>query len=208
MKRSLEKGLIEVNLVDFRNFAEDKHKRVDDRPFGGGPGMLLKADPIIKAVESLLEKHSNAKVILLSPQGQQYSQLLADEYARLEDIILICGRYEGFDERIFEILNPIELSIGDFVLTGGEVPAMVIMDSVMRLIPSALGCDESNKEDSFATGILDYPQYTRPVEYRGLKVPDVLLSGNHQYIETWRKEKAMQKTKKVRQDLLIKKEEQ
>ncbi len=121
---------------------------------------------------------------------------MAENYAKLEDIILICGRYEGFDERIFEILNPIELSIGDFVLTGGEVPAMVIIDSVMRLIPGALGCEESNKEDSFATGILDYPQYTRPVEYRGLKVPDVLLSGNHQNIESWRKSKPCRKQKK------------
>jgi len=208
VKRAQEKKLIEVELVDFRVYALDKHKTTDDRPFGGGPGMVLKPEPIVTAVETIKTQHPKAMIIMLSPQGKPYNQKMAEELAapsesQLDrDIILLCGRYEGFDERIFEILNPIEISIGDYVLSGGEVPAMVLIDSIMRLLPGALGCAESVKEDSFSDGVLDHPHYTRPPEYRGLKVPDILISGDHEKIRQWRLQKAMEKTKKNRNDLL------
>jgi tRNA (guanine37-N1)-methyltransferase len=208
VKRAQEKQLIEVVLVDFRLYALDKHKTTDDRPFGGGPGMVLKPEPIVTAVEKIITQHPEAKIIMLSPQGKPYSQKIAEELAspseaQLDrDIILLCGRYEGFDERIFEILKPIEISIGDYVLSGGEVPAMVLIDSIMRLLPGALGCAESVKEDSFSDGVLDHPHYTRPPEYRGLKVPEVLISGDHEKIREWRLQKAIEKTKKNRNDLL------
>ena len=207
VKRAQEKELLEVRLVDFRNYALDKHKTTDDRPFGGGPGMVLKPEPIVTAVEEILVQHPEAKIIMLSPQGKPYNQNIAVELAdnkgqAHQDIILLCGRYEGFDERIFEILKPIEISIGDYVLSGGEVPAMVLIDSIMRLLPGVLGCAESAKEDSFSEGVLDHPHYTRPPEYRGLKVPDILISGDHEKIREWRLSKAIEKTKKNRQDLL------
>jgi tRNA (guanine37-N1)-methyltransferase len=207
VKRAQEKELLEVKLVDFRNYALDKHKTTDDRPFGGGPGMVLKPEPIVTAVEEILVQHPEAKIIMLSPQGKPYNQNIAVELADKkgqdhQDIILLCGRYEGFDERIFEILKPIEISIGDYVLSGGEVPAMVLIDSIMRLLPGVLGCAESAKEDSFSEGVLDHPHYTRPPEYRGLKVPDILISGDHEKIREWRLSKAIEKTKKNRQDLL------
>ncbi len=208
VKRAQEKKLIKVELVDFRVYALDKHKTTDDRPFGGGPGMVLKPEPIVAAVETIKTQHPKAMIIMLSPQGKPYNQKMAEEFAapsesQLDrDIILLCGRYEGFDERIFEILNPIEISIGDYVLSGGEVPAMVLIDSIMRLLPGALGCAESVKEDSFSDGVLDRPHYTRPPEYRGLKVPDILISGDHEKIRQWRLQKAMEKTKKNRNDLL------
>lgn len=208
VKRAQEKQLIEVELVDFRLYALDKHKTTDDRPFGGGPGMVLKPEPIVTAVEKIKTQHPEAKIIMLSPQGKPYNQKMAEELAapsetQLDrDIILLCGRYEGFDERIFEILNPIEISIGDYVLSGGEVPAMVLIDSIMRLLPGALGCAESVKEDSFSDGVLDHPHYTRPPEYRGLKVPEVLISGDHEKIRQWRLQMAIEKTKKNRNDLL------
>jgi len=208
VKRAQEKKLIKVELVDFRVYALDKHKTTDDRPFGGGPGMVLKPEPIVAAVETIKTQHPKAMIIMLSPQGKPYNQKMAEEFAapsesQLDrDIILLCGRYEGFDERIFEILNPIEISIGDYVLSGGEVPAMVLIDSIMRLLPGALGCAESVKEDSFSDGVLDHPHYTRPPEYRGLKVPDILISGDHEKIRQWRLQKAMEKTKKNRNDLL------
>ena len=207
VKRAQEKELLEVRLVDFRNYALDKHKTTDDRPFGGGPGMVLKPEPIVTAVEEILVQHPEAKIIMLSPQGKPYNQNIAVELAdnkgqAHQDIILLCGRYEGFDERIFEILKPVEISIGDYVLSGGEVPAMVLIDSIMRLLPGVLGCAESAKEDSFSEGVLDHPHYTRPPEYRGLKVPDILISGDHEKIREWRLSKAIEKTKKNRQDLL------
>ncbi len=208
VKRAQEKQLIEVELVDFRLYALDKHKTTDDRPFGGGPGMVLKPEPIVTAVEKIKTQHPEAKIIMLSPQGKPYNQKMAEELAapsetQLDrDIILLCGRYEGFDERIFEILKPIEISIGDYVLSGGEVPAMVLIDSIMRLLPGALGCAESVKEDSFSDGVLDHPHYTRPPEYRGLKVPEVLISGDHEKIRQWRLQMAIEKTKKNRNDLL------
>ena len=207
VKRAQEKELLEVRLVDFRNYALDKHKTTDDRPFGGGPGMVLKPEPIVTAVEEILVQHPEAKIIMLSPQGKPYNQNIAVELADNkgqdhQDIILLCGRYEGFDERIFEILKPVEISIGDYVLSGGEVPAMVLIDSIMRLLPGVLGCAESAKEDSFSEGVLDHPHYTRPPEYRGLKVPDILISGDHEKIREWRLSKAIEKTKKNRQDLL------
>lgn len=210
VKRAQEKGLLEVRLIDFRLFAFDKHRTTDDRPFGGGPGMVIKPEPIVAAVETILATHPQAKIIMLSPQGKPYNQKMAVELAthkeviglENQDIILLCGRYEGFDERIFEILKPVEISIGDYVLSGGEVPAMVLIDSIMRLIPGVLGCAESVKEDSFSEGVLDHPHYTRPPEYRGLKVPDILMSGDHAKIREWRLKKAMEKTEKNRNDLL------
>lgn len=210
VKRAIEKELLEVRLVDFRLYALDKHKTTDDRPFGGGPGMVIKPEPIIAAAEEILAQHPKAKIIMLTPQGLPYNQKVAVELATHkdengqvnQDIILLCGRYEGFDERIFEILKPIEISIGDYVLSGGEVPAMVLIDSIMRLLPGVLGCAESVKEDSFSEGVLDHPHYTRPPEYRGLKVPEILISGDHEKIREWRLKKAMEKTKKNRNDLL------
>jgi tRNA (guanine37-N1)-methyltransferase len=191
-------------------YALDKHKTTDDRPFGGGPGMVIKPEPIVTAVEEILAQYPKAKIIMLTPQGQPYNQKIAVELAthkdengqENQDIILLCGRYEGFDERIFEILKPVEISIGDYVLSGGEVPAMVLIDSIMRLLPGVLGCAESVKEDSFSEGVLDHPHYTRPPEYRGLKVPEILISGDHEKIREWRLKKAMEKTKKNRNDLL------
>lgn len=209
VKRAQEKELLEVRLIDFRLYALDKHKTTDDRPFGGGPGMVIKPEPIVAAAEEVLAQHPEAKIIMLSPQGKPYNQKMAVELAAPhnegqvnQDIILLCGRYEGFDERIFEILKPIEISIGDYVLSGGEVPAMVLIDSIMRLLPGVLGCAESVKEDSFSEGLLDHPHYTRPPEYRGLKVPEILISGDHEKIREWRLKKAVEKTKKNRNDLL------
>jgi len=202
-----EKKYLEIRTVNFRSYADDKHKTTDDRPFGGGPGMVLKVEPIVKAVEEIKKEFPQAKCIALSPQGQPFQQAQAVEWKQEEDIILLCGRYEGFDERIFDILKPIEVSIGDYVLTGGEIPAMVIIESITRLIPGVLGCEESFKEDSFADGLLDHPQYTRPPEFRGLAVPEVLLSGDHQKIKDWRRDKSLEKTKLKRQDLFDKQRE-
>ena len=202
LKRARKKGLIETRVVNFRDFATDKHRVVDDTPYGGGDGMVLKPEPIFRAVESLLaEGSTSAEVILLSPQGETYTQQKAKELATASHLILICGHYAGFDERIRQHLATREISIGDYILTGGELPAMVLVDSISRHIPGVLGNQISSEQDSFANGLLEYPQYTRPAEYRGFRVPDVLLSGNHQRIAEWRRRESLRRTWQRRPDL-------
>ncbi len=204
MKRAIEKGIVQVNVVNIRDYTEDKHRQVDDYPYGGGAGMVFKPEPIFNAIDSLCRDGKKRHIVLLSPGGRIFNQSVAEEYAReKEHILFICGRYEGVDERIKTLVNE-ELSIGDYVLTGGELPALVIIDAVTRLLPGALGDEDSSKEESFTSGILEYPQYTRPVEYRGMRVPEVLLSGNHQLIRRWRRKEALRRTLKRRPDLLEK----
>ena len=198
--RARKAGLLELKIHNLRDWTHDRHKTVDDRPFGGGPGMLLKPEPIFEAVESL--QRAETKVILLSPSGRKFDQAIARELAAEKDLLLITGHYEGFDERVREALADDELSIGDYVLTNGALPAMVVIDAVTRLLPGVLGDDDSSREESFSTGLLEYPQYTRPAEFRGMRVPDVLVSGNHAEIENWRHEQARLKTQARRPDLL------
>jgi tRNA (guanine37-N1)-methyltransferase len=200
IKRARDAGLLDLKIHHLRDWTHDRHKTVDDRPFGGGPGMLLKVEPIFEAVESL--KRAETKVILLSPSGRKFDQRIAREIATQKDLLFVTGHYEGFDERIRESLADDELSIGDYVLTNGALPAMVVIDAVTRLLPGVLGDDESSHDESFSAGLLEYPQYTRPAEFRGMKIPDVLLSGNHAEIEKWRRGQAELKTKKQRPDLL------
>ncbi len=200
VKRARESALLDLKIHQLRDWAHDRHKTVDDRPFGGGPGMLLKVEPLFEAIESLQREKS--RVILLSPSGRKFDQAIARELAQQEDLILVCGSYEGFDERVREALADDELSIGDYVLTNGALPAMVVIDAVTRLLPGVLGDDESSHDESFSHGLLEYPQYTRPAEFRGMKVPEVLLSGNHAEIEKWRREQAKLRTEKERPDLL------
>jgi len=200
IKRARQKGFLDLKIHDLRDWTHDRHRTVDDRPFGGGPGMLLKVEPLFEAVESL--QREKTRVILFSPAGRKFDQGIARELAQQEDLLLITGHYEGFDERVREALADDELSIGDYVLTNGALPAMVVVDAVTRLLPGVLGDDESSHDESFSHGLLEYPQYTRPAEFRGMKVPDVLLSGNHAEIEKWRREQAELRTKKNRPDLL------
>ncbi|HEV2392991.1 MAG TPA: tRNA (guanosine(37)-N1)-methyltransferase TrmD [Verrucomicrobiae bacterium] len=200
VKRARQAGLLDLRIHNLREYAHDRHKTVDDRPFGGGPGMLLKPEPIFEAVEKLAREKT--RVVLLSPAGRAFNQAIAGELAQVEDLLLVSGHYEGFDERIREQLADDELSIGDYVLTNGALPAMVIIDSVTRLLPGALGDETSAHEESFSHGLLEYPQYTRPAEFRGLKVPEVLLSGNHAQIAKWRQDQARQRTRERRPDLL------
>jgi tRNA (guanine37-N1)-methyltransferase len=205
VKRARSGGVLELQIHNLRDWTHDRHKTVDDRPFGGGPGMLLKPEPIFEAVEAL--KGGEAKVILMCPQGRKFNQGIARELAQAKHLILVCGSYEGFDERVREALADDELSIGDFVLTNGALPAMVVVDAVTRLLPGVLGDDESARDESFSDGMLEYPHYTRPAEFRGMKVPDVLLSGNHAEIERWRRERAQQRTATRRPDLTDTKQE-
>ncbi|HEX7469774.1 MAG TPA: tRNA (guanosine(37)-N1)-methyltransferase TrmD [Verrucomicrobiae bacterium] len=200
--RARKAGLLDLKIHDLRQWTHDRHKTVDDRPFGGGPGMLLKPEPLFEAVESL--KREKTRVILLSPGGRKFDQAIAHELAQQEDLLLVTGHYEGFDERVRETLADDELSIGDYVLTNGALPAMVVIDAVTRLIPGVLGDDESSHDESFSPGGpgLEYPQYTRPAEFRDMKVPEVLLSGNHAEIAKWRAEQAKLRTKERRPDLL------
>lgn len=200
--RALENRLFSFNAVNIRDFSKDKHKRVDDYPFGGGPGMVMKPEPIHDALLSV--KNDNSYVIYLSPQGNLYNQEIAKTLSCKEHIVLICGHYEGIDNRIVENYVDMELSIGDYVLTGGEIPAMVIMDSIVRLIPGVLSSEESYIDESHYNGLLEYPQYTRPREFNGLKVPDILLSGNHERIDKWRKYQSLKNTYLKRPDLLKK----
>lgn len=206
VKRAREKGLIDIKMTNIRDFTHDKHRIVDDYPFGGGAGMVMKPEPIFEAVAAVKEKglNSKAKVILLCPQGRVFNQETAKELASEEHLIFICGHYEGVDERVRERLVDDELSIGDFVLTGGELPAMVIVDAIIRMVPGVLGEEESFKTDSFFEGFLGYPQYTRPREYQGITVPDVLLSGDHEKIRLWRREMSLRRTLKRRPELLKK----
>ncbi len=200
VKRAREAGLLDLKIHNLRDYAHDRHRTVDDRPFGGGPGMLLKPEPLFEAVEELARQGTH--VVLLSPAGRVLNQTIARELAALDDLLLISGHYEGFDERVRQELADDELSIGDYVLTNGALPAMVIIDAVTRLLPGALGDEQSAQEESFSQGLLEYPQYTRPAEFRGLKVPEVLLSGNHAQIARWRSEQARLRTQQRRPDLL------
>jgi len=199
IKRARQAGLLELQLYNLREWAYDRHKTVDDRPFGGGPGMLLKPEPIFEAVERLSREET--RVVLMSPAGRTFNQEIARELAVEKHLLVVTGHYEGFDERVREHLADDELSIGDYVLTNGALPAMVLVDAVARLIPGVLGDEESATEESFSRGLLEYPQYTRPAEYRNMKVPEVLLSGNHAEIARWRAEQARLRTQERRPDL-------
>jgi len=198
--RAIEGGVLDLRLHDIRDFATDKHRQVDDESYGGGPGMVMKPEPVFAAVGSLGE--GPKRVILLSPAGRRLDQALVRELSREPWLVIICGRYEGVDERVAEGLPAEEVSIGDYVLSGGEVPALVLLEAVTRLVPGVIGKEESHERDSFEDGVLDHPHYTRPQEFRGMRVPDVLLSGNHAEIERWRREAALEKTRRNRPDLL------
>lgn len=208
IRRARAASLVEIKAHDLRSWTSDRHKVVDDRPFGGGDGMVLKPEPIFAAVESLTgarrraEVPSGKRVVLLSPQGKQFTQPMAAEFAQLEQLVLICGRYEGVDERVAEALVTDEVSIGDYVLSGGEPAALAVVDAVVRLIPGALGSETSATTESFSEGLLDYPHYTRPPDFEGMGVPELLLTGHHAEIERWRQEAARDKTKRNRPDLL------
>jgi tRNA (guanine37-N1)-methyltransferase len=203
IKRAREKGLVHINTINIRDFAYDKHRVVDDYPFGGGAGMVMKPEPIYGAVSSAKETNTG-KVILLCPQGKVFSQSIAVNLAQEKEMILICGHYEGIDERVREGLIDEEISIGDYVLTGGELPAMILVDAVSRLIPGVLGEEESFQTDSFYDGLLEYPQYTRPREFNGMVVPDILLSGDHEKIRKWRRMQSIMRTADRRPDIFEK----
>jgi tRNA (guanine37-N1)-methyltransferase len=202
VRRAVETDLIAINVHDLRDFTFDRHRQVDDRPFGGGAGMVMKPEPLFRAVEAVIGNESDANVLLLSPQGRLFDQATATKYSKEQRLVLICGRYEGIDERVAENLITEEISIGNYVVSGGEIPAMVVVDAITRLIPGALGCEQSAEFESFSNGLLDYPQYTRPADYRGKKVPEVLIGGNHAEIERWRRRKAIEKTLRRRPELL------
>jgi len=204
LKLAIERGLVDVRTHDFRTFASGKHAQVDDKPFGGGPGMLLMCEPIFDCVESVQQSADQpGRLIMMSPQGQKLNQSLVEELAQEERLVVLCGRYEGFDDRIQQGLQPTEISVGDFICNGGEVPAMLLVDTVIRLVPGVLGDETSSRYDSFSNaGLLEYPQYTRPREFRGMAVPEVLLSGDHQAIAAWRQEQSLKRTAERRADLL------
>lgn len=215
LKRARERGLITVNVHNIRDYTHDKHHTTDDTPYGGGGGMVMKPEPVFEAIETVLglasppstpEDESNIPIILLTPQGRVFNQTIAKELSQHKKIALLCGRYEGIDERIRENLVTDEISIGDYVLTGGEIPALILIDAVSRLLPDVLGDPTGAEDDSHAMGLLEYPHYTRPPEFRGGKVPDVLLSGDHKKIDKWRREQALLRTLKKRPDMLEKAE--
>jgi len=204
LKRSIQAGIVEVNVTNIRDFATGNHKQADDRPYGGGSGMVLMPEPIVGALRSILQgRHEQKKrVILLSPQGQRFHQGMAEEMAKLDRLILICGHYEGVDERIRRYYVDEEISIGDYILTGGELAAMVIIDVVARLLPGVLGDEDSLMEESFSRGLLEYPQYTRPAEFEGHRVPDILLSGHHEKVRHWRRKESLKSTLRRRPELI------
>lgn len=210
MGRAVERGLVDIKTVNYRDYAHDRHHTVDDYPYGGGPGMVLKPEPLFEAVETVLSENGEAcecaslrrKVVLLTPQGRPFTQEAARELSGLDHLVLICGRYEGVDERVRQYLATDELSIGDYVLSGGELPAMVVTEAVVRLLPGVLGSAESAQDDSFTKNLLQFPQYTRPPEFRGRTVPEVLLSGNHEEIARWRRQQSLARTIERRPDLL------
>ncbi|USL23746.1 tRNA (guanosine(37)-N1)-methyltransferase TrmD [Priestia megaterium] len=204
LKKAQEKNAVELNVVNFREYSTNKHQNVDDYPYGGGAGMVLTPQPIFDAVEKLTETAKKPRVVLLCPQGERYTQAKAEELAAEEHLIFICGHYEGYDERIREQLVTDEISIGDYVLTGGELGAMVVIDSVVRLLPDVLGNNHSAVQDSHSTGLLEHPHYTRPADFRGLTVPEVLMSGNHKKIEQWRQKESLKRTLLRRPDMLEK----
>ena len=199
IKRAVEDGKIEINITNIRDFANPPHFRCDDMPFGGGAGMVMMCEPLFKAIESVTQV--NSKIFYMSPRGKVFNQGLARDMSKLDHVVLLCGHYEGIDQRVIDYFNIEELSIGDYVLTGGELPAMVVADSIIRLIPGVIR-EESTMEESFSENLLEYNQYTRPAEFRGMSVPEVLLSGHHKNIEIWRKEQSLEITKKNRPDLL------
>ena len=200
MKRATDEGVISVNAINPRDFTLDKHKKVDDTPYGGGAGMVLMPQPYVDAYNSV-EKFENSVTLMMTPQGEPFNDKISNELAKYEQVIILCGHYEGYDERIREIIKPREISIGDFVLTGGELPALCVIDSVSRKIDGTLGKIESAHDDSFSDGLLEYPQYTKPREYLGYKVPEVLLNGNHKLIEEFRMQQKIERTKNKRPDL-------
>lgn len=205
LNKAIDNDLVEVHLHDIRKWSKNKHQKVDDRPFGGGPGMVLKVEPVVECTEAVqAQDPRDGHLLLMTPQGRRLTQQLVEKLAASERLILLCGRYEGFDQRVVDVLQPEEISIGDFVLNGGEVAAMVLIDTVIRLVPGVLGDERSNVEDSFSSGnrLLEFPQYTRPREYRGIEVPDILLTGDHGQIARWRQEQSLQQTKTRRADLL------
>lgn len=215
IKRAQKKGLLKILVHDLRDYSKDKHRKIDDRPFGGGPGMVFRPESLFEAIKRIKKvsaksrtasggRSKNTKVVLLSPQGKMLNQKQSQRLSKVKHLILICGHYEGIDERVRLRLVDEEISIGDYVLTGGELPAMVLVDTIARLIPGVLGNKSSAKSDSFCDGLLEYPQYTRPANFKGLKVPNVLLSGDHKAIAKWRKDQAYKVTKKKRPDLLMK----
>jgi len=201
LKKAQEKGAVSLEVSDIRDFSTNKHKQVDDYPYGGGAGMVLKPEPMFQAVEAITEGRK-PRIILMCPQGERFTQKKAEELAMEEDLVFLCGHYEGYDERIRTNLVTDEISIGDFVLTGGELPAMTVIDAVVRLLPGVLGQQDSHIQDSFSTGLLEHPHYTRPADFRGMKVPDVLLSGNHANIDKWREQESLKRTFERRPDLL------
>ncbi len=203
LKKGMDKGIFSVECINIRDFAENKHKQVDDYPYGGGCGMVMQAEPIYKAYLNVCKKTENTpKVLYMSPQGKTFNQNMAYEFSQEENLIVLCGHYEGVDERIIEEIVTDEISIGDYVLSGGELASMVVVDAVARLLPGVLGKEESYQNETFSDGLLEYPQYTRPLEFLGRKVPDVLLSGHHANIDLWRKEQSLIRTKQKRPDLL------
>lgn len=207
LNKAIQKGIVDVQIHDLRDWTEGPHRKVDDRPYGGGPGMIIMVEPVVKAVEAIQRMDdTEARVVMTTPQGQRLNQRLVENLATTERFILLCGRYEGFDQRVVDVLKPLEISIGDYVLNGGEVASMVMVDTLVRMVPGVLGHAESSIQDSFSRGnrLLEYPQYTRPRDFRGLEVPEILLSGNHPEIEKWRREQSLLKTKKCRADLLEK----
>ena len=200
--RAIGNNILELKAVDLRNYTHDRRGTVDDSPYGGGPGMLMKVEPVMEALEDLAG--AGKRVILMGPRGRKFDQKIARELAQEKELLLVCGHYEGLDERVRQLSNCEELSIGDYVLTSGNLAAMVVIDAVTRLLPGALGCDESGEDESFSEGLLEYPQYTRPYEFHGVKVPDVLISGHHGKIDAWREEEARRLTEAQRPDLLEK----
>lgn len=205
LNKAIERGFVQVHIHDVRQWTRNKHQKVDDRPYGGGPGMVLCVQPVVECVESIQQQgDAPGHVILLTPQGQPLNQRRVEQLAERRRLILLCGRYEGFDQRVIDLLQPEEISIGDYVLNGGEVAAMVVIDAVIRLVPDVLGQAESHRDDSFSPGnrLLEFAQYTRPREFRGLAVPQVLLTGNHEEIARWRREQSYEKTRQRRADLL------
>ncbi len=206
IKRAREKGVVKINIIDLRAFSKDKHRKVDDKPFGGGPGMVMSIEPFFEAVNYIRKKTKQqrlrTRVVLMSPTGNIFNHALAKRLAGYEHMLILCGHYEGIDERVRKNLVAEEISIGDFVLTGGELAAMAVTDAVVRLLPGALGNEASSSDESFSNGLLEHPHYTRPADYKGMKVPEVLLSGDHDRIKDWRKKESLKKTKKRRPDLI------
>lgn len=205
LNKAIERGLVEIHVHDMRQWATDRHQKMDDRPYGGGPGMVLMVEPVVRCVrdvQSLADEPG--QLILLTPQGKTWSQPMVESMAVVPRLIILCGRYEGFDQRVIDILEPVEVSIGDYILNGGEVAAMVVVDSLVRMVPGVLGDEFSNWDDSFSRGnrLLEYPQYTRPREFEGHRVPEILLSGDHQAIDDWRRKQSLHRTKERREDLL------